>query len=74
MSKNNTLLVLAMVLATFAFIAFLQRGITGLAVNKNFGSVFIKTTLSATGPLIVLAIILTVAVMALHKTTKKQHL
>ena len=71
MSKSNTFPVLAMILTAFALIALLQKGITGFAINKNFGSVLITTILSAMGPLIILAIILTIAVVALHKTTKK---
>jgi len=72
MSRNNTFPVLAMILSAFALVALLQKGITGFVINKDFGSVLINTTLSAMGPLIVLAAILTIAVVALHKTTKSK--
>ena len=70
MEKKRPFLVLAFVLVTMGIIAAFNVSITGFSVYGKLSSIFSGNALSTAGPTILMLTVLTVAVVALHRTSK----
>jgi len=70
MEQKRPFLVLAFVLVTLGIIAALNASVTGFSVYDKLSSIFSGNALSTAGPTILLLTILTISVVALHRSTK----